>query len=1349
MKKIFVLLLLSFCWANNAVLAQSVSFFFTGAVQTYTVPCGVTSISVDLAGAQGGIAPGFAAGNKGGRLQATVAVTPGQILYIYVGQQPPEPSTCGSGTAGGSNSGGGADGGAGSSLGCSGAGGGGSTDIRTISGNTADALNSRLAVAGGGGGGSSDCGSSSGGVGGGLTGGDGTSGCGISSIYAGQGGTSSAGGAAATSGGFGGGLGVGGAGEPFQAGGGGGGGYYGGGGGYQGGGGGGSSYYGAASGATTTPGYRFGNGYVIITAPSPISGPDSVCIGATASLSSSPSGGIWSSSNTSIATVDSTGMVLGVAGGTTIISYSLGAGCIYTLTMTVNPVTPSAISGPSCSCVGTGYTYFSSPSGGTWSSSDTAVAKIDTVYGSSSSLVLATGPGTTTISYTMSGSCGVAATTLVVTIYPALFAGTISGSSVVSPGDTTTLTASVAGGVWTSSDPSVATVDSSGIVTGVAPGYFDIYYFISGPCAACGNAVTIWHMTVNPCPPIAPIEGPAAVCAGSLITLTDVTGGGTWQSNNATATIDSTTGIVTGVDLGTSIISYTLISTGCRVTRIITVNFPPGAGAISGITALSVDSTITLDDPVLGGKWSSSNMSVASVDSLTGVVTGISAGPAIISYTVTNSCGSAYTTFSVTVIECTVSPISGDTTVCVGSTTSLSDATGGGTWLSSDPSVAAVGSTGMVYGVAVGTATISYTLGAAGCVSTVTMTVNPTTPSAISGPTCRCVGLGESLSSSPSGGTWSSSDTGVASVSSGFVVGIAPGTTTISYTISGACGMAASTLVVTVYPAPVVVTISGASILYTGTTTTLTTTGTGGYWASSDTSVAKVNSFGVVSTIAPGFVFITYNVPHPCCGNFGPPLGLTVYPCPASAIGGTATVCPGSQTTLTEDTPGGTWQSDNANATVGSSTGIVTGVNAGTSIISYTLILTGCSVTKIVTVDPLPSAGAISGPAVVFVASAITLIDPAPGGTWSSSNLSVATVGSATGVVTGVSAGTVIISYTATNSCGSTYATYSVTVTTGCAVSPISGTPGICVGSTIPFSDATPGGTWISSSTSIATIDAASGIVTGVAAGTATISYTLAGCYVTSIVTVQYEPSATITVTPANTTYTGGSANTIYLGYGPQSATLTANSSGGSGFTYSWAPGTALSCTDCANPVFAPTAAGTYVYTVTVTNSNGCIATATVTMCVIDARDAEHSNKVIICHVPPGNPSNPLTLSISISAVPTHIGSHAGDRLGSCSSECGAAAKTAPQDAQTVNDGEFSMLVYPNPFNTEIHVDIEGKAGTTASIAIFDMTGRIIEYKADQSIDSSIIVGQHLPPGVYILEVNQNGIFKKVKVTKL
>ncbi len=59
--------------------AQSVSFNYTGAVQTYTVPAGVTLISVNAVGGSGGRAyqPTYSRGGYGARVTCTMNVTAG------------------------------------------------------------------------------------------------------------------------------------------------------------------------------------------------------------------------------------------------------------------------------------------------------------------------------------------------------------------------------------------------------------------------------------------------------------------------------------------------------------------------------------------------------------------------------------------------------------------------------------------------------------------------------------------------------------------------------------------------------------------------------------------------------------------------------------------------------------------------------------------------------------------------------------------------------------------------------------------------------------------------------------------------------------------------------------------------------------------------------------------------------------------------------------------------------------------------------------------------------------------------------------------------------------------------
>src|SRR5687768_16516661 len=154
--------------------AQTKTFEFTGDVQTYIVPNGVYNLQVDMYGASGGwndysgvkydkYLPG-----KGGRLQATLSVEPGQTLYIYVGEKGGD-AAHGVGGNSGFNGGGAGN----TSSYYSGGGGGGACDIRV----NGTSLENRVLVVGGGGGAAYNYadGGDNGGDGGGLTGADGFS----------------------------------------------------------------------------------------------------------------------------------------------------------------------------------------------------------------------------------------------------------------------------------------------------------------------------------------------------------------------------------------------------------------------------------------------------------------------------------------------------------------------------------------------------------------------------------------------------------------------------------------------------------------------------------------------------------------------------------------------------------------------------------------------------------------------------------------------------------------------------------------------------------------------------------------------------------------------------------------------------------------------------------------------------------------------------------------------------------------------------------------------------------------------------------------------------------------------
>ena len=300
------LLIIYFFFLGNFLFtilkAEDKSFSYTGSLQTWTVPDGVSSIEVDGYGGMGGHGSSSwnGRGGFGGRLQATISVTAGNTINIYVGEKGGNTKVAGGttyepvhnpwtvGDAEGGWNGGGDPGNTNN-----GGGGGGATDIRI--GGTA--LSDRVYVAGGGGGGGVQRRSTQpggdGGHGGGTTGANGSTGGaggtnqsdssltrgpnghGNSGATGGSGGGSSAGGSGGSIRGTDGALGLGGTGGTSgRAGGGGGGGYYGGGGGGDssgsdagGGGGGGSSYCSGTlcSSVTHTQGYTTANGNGSIT----------------------------------------------------------------------------------------------------------------------------------------------------------------------------------------------------------------------------------------------------------------------------------------------------------------------------------------------------------------------------------------------------------------------------------------------------------------------------------------------------------------------------------------------------------------------------------------------------------------------------------------------------------------------------------------------------------------------------------------------------------------------------------------------------------------------------------------------------------------------------------------------------------------------------------------------------------------------------------------------------------------------------------------------------------------------------------------------------------------------------
>ena len=330
------------------------------------------------------------------------------------------------------------------------------------------------------------------------------------------------------------------------------------------------------------------------------------------------------------------------------------------------------------------------------------------------------------------------------------------------------------------------------------------------------------------------ISGSNTVCVGAQTQLTETVSGGKWSSNNKNIATVSSSGMVTGVAAGNVTITYT--ATGYSSSQTITVNALPTVAAISGTSSVCKGLSVQLTDSTTGGSWSSSNTAKATVDA-NGNVTGVGAtSSTTISYTVTDGstgCVNVAKISNFTVYDLpTYTSIKGTNTLCANASVTLTNSTGGGVWSSSNTGVATVASNGVVSGVAGGNATISYTYSDAHCSNTATLgiTVNPIPDATIYGATAVCVNNTTQLNYNMGGGTWSSNNTAISTVTGGgLVTGVASGTATISYTVAtSSCGTATQTMNIAVnYAAITSQSTSAATYCLNATATALSVTATG------------------------------------------------------------------------------------------------------------------------------------------------------------------------------------------------------------------------------------------------------------------------------------------------------------------------------------------------------------------------------------------------------------------------------------------------------------------------------------------------------------------------------------------
>lgn len=196
-------------------------------------------------------------------------------------------------------------------------------------------------------------------------------------------------------------------------------------------------------------------------------------------------------------------------------------------------------------------------------------------------------------------------------------------------------------------------------------------------------------------------------------------------------------------------------------------------------------------------------------------------------------------------------------------------------------------------------------------------------------------------------------------------------------------------------------------------------------------------------------------------------------------------------------------------------------------------------------------------------------------------------------------------------------------------------------------------------------------------------------------------PTPVIAVIPSSKVYTGGDPATIYLGYGPQRVRLQASGAK----RYEWSPATGLNSTTVADPIFTPSTAGTYTFTLTAYNGT-CSAIASITITVEDARCG--NSKVLVSH-------NGKPLCIATAAVEAHLRNHKGDKLSNCTPASVVAGTPI-----------IALRAYPNPFQDRTNVEFSLTETGAYRLELYNANGKLLSKVAQGKGKAGQLVKQEL-----------------------
>lgn len=538
----------------------------------------------------------------------------------------------------------------------------------------------------------------------------------------------------------------------------------------------------------------------------------------------------------------------------------------------------------------------------------------------------------------------------------------------------------------------------------------------------------------------------------------------------------------------------------------------------------------------------------------------------------TNGCGTVTDLVTVLVNDVPAISAGSDKSVCPGGSTTL-NGSGGGTY-SWSPSAALSCSTcsGPVASpTGVTTYTVTSSNGCGSATDEVTVNINsPPTANAVASSSTLCSGQSVTLTGS-GGGTYSwSPSAGLSCTTCANPVASPTALVTYTLTVTDANGCTdTDPAILDVTALPNANVGASSSVVCTGQSATLTASGGGTYSWNTGGTTATV----IVTPTNNTTYTVTVTNSSGCSKTATASVNITAAP--TAAISGVGTVCSGSPVTLTA-TGGGTysWNTGSTSASI---------VVSQTAATSYTVVVSAGSCTDTATTTlamyTMPTA-AISTASTNICTGQTATLTASGGGTYAWNT------GSTNAVIT-VSP-TVQTSYTVTvtNSDGCTDTDVITLNSASTPVAAIAGNSTICAGQTASLS-ASGGGTytWSTGATT------ASISVSPVTPTTYSVIVAIGSCTASATSNVTVNPVPNASISASGTTLCSG-----------QTATL--NASGGG--TYSWNTGST------ANSISVSPTANTS-YTVTVTNSSGCTATAVTSLGITNAAFAAVTSASTIC----------------------------------------------------------------------------------------------------------------------------------------